>query len=313
MEILSEPRVPGGVPAPVSVAIGVFDGVHLGHQAVVRRMVEAAGRHGARAVAVTFDPHPAAVLAHQHAPPAIQRIAQRLRSLAALGVDATWLIRFDESFSRQSGETFVNRLAGGFGALRSVHIGRGFTFGHRRSGNVALLQQLGAAGGFTVDPVEPVHAHGGVVSSTRVRELIRRGELQTVAELLGRPYSVAGAVEAGERLGRRLGTPTANVNVDGLALPPLGVYAVQAIIEGTAWPAVANLGVRPTVSTGVEGVRLEAHLLDADEDLYGKEVEVRFHCRLRAEQRFDCVEALQAQIQADIRAARAALAAPAGG
>lgn len=310
MQVLSEPRELSGAPCPVSVAIGVFDGVHLGHQQVVRRLREAARREGARAVVVTFDPHPSAIVAPHRTPLAIQPVAQRLATLASLEVDATWLISFDEPFSRLTGEAFVQLLAEGFKPLRTVHVGTAFTFGHHRSGNVALLRRLGGELGFAVDAVEPVLAHGGVVSSTRLRELIQRGDLATASALMGRPYSLSGRVEEGDRLGRRLGAPTANLRVTGLALPPFGVYAVHAVIAGDLHPAVANLGVRPTVVQQAGEVRLEAHLLDGGRELYGETIGIRFHRRLRAEQRFSSVGELQAQIQADIRAAREALAAP---
>lgn len=308
MQILSKPEDLQGTPRSVSAAIGVFDGVHLGHQAVIRRLLETARTAATPAVVLTFHPHPGAVIAPDRTPPAIQSLDHRLRSLAALGVDATWVIAFDEPFSRQSGETFVRSLIRGFGDLHSVHVGSRFTFGHQRSGNVSLLRRLGRDLGFTVHPVEPVTLDGAVVSSTRLRHLIAAGQLEAVTTLLGRPYSLAGTVQPGNQLGRRLGTPTANLDVAGLILPPYGVYVAQAVIDGQPHPAVANLGLRPTVTPAAHRPSLEVHLLDIHPDLYHRPLEVRLLHQLRPEITFPSLAGLTAQIQRDIAAARRFLA-----
>ncbi len=298
---------------PVALAIGVFDGVHLGHQEVIRRTREAAGQAGGLPVVATFDRHPNAVVAPDRVPPAIVSTALRLRLLAELGVAATWLIRFDEAFSRQSGEEFVRRAVTGFGRVTCICVGRDFQFGWRRSGNVALLERLGAELGFAVEAVPPRSLAGRTISSTGIRELIRQGALEEAARWLGRPYLIAGPVVRGDGLGRALGFATANLEVAGLQLPPPGVYAARAREPGGPWePAVMNLGVRPTLGRAEGGLRLEVHLLDRRPELYGRELEVWPVRRLREEIRFPSPAALQAQIARDVAAARAVLQGGAG-
>jgi len=287
----------------VCVGIGVFDGVHLGHQQVIRQTIADARRHEARAVVVTFDRHPNAVVAPSRVPPLIQSNAQKLRTLEALGVDVTWLIRFDEKFSRQPGELFVRRLHAELGHLLSVSVGSEFTFGHKRSGTVALLQQLGRDLQFDVHGLAAVALDGQVVSSTRIREAIRRGDFDAADQMLGRTYALDGPVVRGDQLGRKLGFPTANLDISGRILPPNGVYAVHAKAAGQSHRAVVNVGVRPTV-TGKLMQRVEAHLLDFDGDLYGQELEITFAQRLRDEQKFASLEDLKNQIASDIATAR---------
>lgn len=307
MTILHEPAELAAPGRPVSLAIGVFDGVHLGHQEVIRHTLEAARASGGPAVVATFDRHPDAVIRPDRAPLSIQNVAQRLRVLAGLGLDATWLIRFDESFSRQTGETFVRRAVAGFGRVGLISVGRDFQFGHRRSGNVALLQALGAELGFRTEPVPPREVAGMTVSSTRIRERIRDGDLAGASTLLGRPYALAGRVVTGDQLGRTLGFPTANLEVAGLQLPPNGVYAVRVASGGFESGGVMNIGTRPTVAAEAAVPRVEVHVFDFDGDLYGCELEVRPLARLRAEQRFGSVDALRTQIACDVTAARALL------
>jgi riboflavin kinase/FMN adenylyltransferase len=287
----------------VCVGIGVFDGVHLGHQQVVRQTVADARRLEARAVVVTFDRHPNAVVAPERVPPLIQSTAQKLRTLQELGVDVTWLIRFDAEFSRQPGESFVRHLSAQLGQLLSVCVGSEFTFGHKRSGNVALLQKLGRELHFEVHGLAAVALGGQVVSSTRIRESIRAGQFDAAGQMLGRDYALAGPVLRGEQLGRTLGFPTANLDVTARVIPPLGVYTAHATVEGRTWRAVVNLGVRPTVG-GPASVRVEAHLLNFSGDLYGQEMEIIFVQRLRDEQKFPSLDALRAQITQDVAEAQ---------
>lgn len=301
-------QLPDLPPSPrgTCVALGMFDGVHLGHQHVLRAALLDAAHFGARAVALTFDPHPLAVVNPERAPRLLQTAPQRLRAIAALGCWATVVVPFTAEFATRSGEDFVRELARAIGPLRSVSVGEGFNFGHRRSGNVPLLQRLGAELGFATHAASPVSIGGDTVSSSRIREALRAGRLPEVAELLGRPYALAGIVQTGERLARRLGFPTANVAVDGLELPPSGVYAahVRQVAGGQEHAAVLNLGLRPTVTPGETRPRLEVHLLDFSGDLYGQEIEVEFACPLRPEQKFAGLEALQRQIAEDVAAAR---------
>jgi riboflavin kinase/FMN adenylyltransferase len=288
----------------VCVAIGVFDGVHLGHQQVIRQTLADAEQHEAVAVVATFDRHPNSVVAPAHVPLLIYSLPQKLRAIAGLGIDATWLIRFDEEFSRQTGEEFARGLALGFGHLHSICVGGEFTFGHKRSGNVALLRKLGEDLHFSVHGLAAISLDGQPVSSTRIREAIRSGELDAASQMLGRGYSLAGVVVKGDQLGRKLGFPTANIEARGLALPPNGVYAVHARVKDNLYRAVLNIGVRPTVSTTMPEPRVEAHLLDFRGDLYGEELEVTFVEKLRDEQKFESPDVLKTQIALDIQRAQ---------
>lgn len=293
---------PEQLPAPhrkVCLAIGVFDGVHLGHQQVIRRMAELARARDALALVLTFDRHPNAVVAPDRVPPLIYTPGQKQRALAALGVDAVWVMPFDEATSRLSGEAFVRQLAQAAGGLEAVCVGADFVFGHRRSGNVALLRQLGGELGFDVIALPPVLRDGVAVSSTRIREAIRHGDLTDASRLLGRDYALAGLVVQGEGLGRKLGFPTANLDTRGLVLPPNGVYAARVRLEEQLWPAVVNIGVRPTVEPAQTVPRVETHLLGFEGDLLGRELELILGARLRGEQKFPNLEALRAQIARD--------------
>lgn len=285
------------------MAIGVFDGVHLGHQQVIRRAMADAQQQDGLAVVVTFDRHPNAIVAPDKVPPSVQSLPQKIRTLAALGADATWLIHFDTAFSRQSGEDFVRALARDFSRLYSVCVGSDFTFGSKRSGNVALLTQLGGELGFAVHGLSAVALDGEVVSSTRIREAIRTGNLYGASQMLGRCYSLAATVVKGDQLGRKLGFPTANLDVSGMVVPPNGVYAARAKV-GERWlRAVLNIGRRPTISSPVPELRVEAHLLRFDEELYGAELELTLVERLRDEQKFPSLDALKDQIARDVASA----------
>jgi riboflavin kinase / FMN adenylyltransferase len=300
-------------PQPVCAAIGVFDGLHLGHQAVLRRSLDDARACAGVATAVTFDRHPNAVVAPERTPLLIQTLAQRLRGLENLGFDAVWLIPFDLAFSQRPAETFVRDLVRGFGDVRSLSVGTSFTFGYQRQGSLALLQQLGTDLGFRLHGVGPVNLNGQIISSTRIREAIDRGDFGTARSLLGRPYSIAGRVLRGAQLGRQLGVPTANLDVSGLALPPAGVYVGSADVNARRYPAVLNLGHRPTLESSTPGLHFEVHLLDFNGDLYDTEMEVILHQRLRAERKFPTLDALCDQIHADIAAARGFFAESDGG
>lgn len=286
------------------VAIGTFDGVHVGHQAVIRRTVTRARSDGSLAMVATFDRHPATVLAPRQAPLLIQSLPQRLRCLAALGVDATWLIQFDRNLSEKTGEDFVRSMMRSFPALRAVLVGDKFRFGHRRGGTVALLHCLGGELGFDVEALPPVSINGAPVSSTRVRQEIRAGRLAEVQSLLGRPYALAGMVVQGDGLGRQIGFPTANLDVTGQALPPNGVYAAHATLQSWSGPAVVNLGTRPTLGLGNAAFRIEAHMIGFEGNVYGQEIEVQFLAFLRPEKRFATIDALREQIAVDCNTAR---------
>jgi riboflavin kinase / FMN adenylyltransferase len=286
----------------------MFDGVHLGHQHVIRQALLDARTFGARSVVATFDPHPLAVVRPEQAPRLLQPPGQRLAEIARLGTDAALVLRFDADFSRRTGERFVRDLAEGFVRIRSFTVGEGFSFGHGRSGDVPLLRRLGAELGFEVHAMAPIQIGDAVVSSTRVRAALREGELGLASELIGRPYAISGTVVEGDRIGRTLGFPTANLAVAGLELPPSGVYAVRARHPGGEHPAALNIGFRPTLRSSVPELRFEVHLIGFDGDLYGAELEVEFVRRMRGEIRFDGLEALKARIAQDVREVAALLA-----
>lgn len=288
----------------VCLAIGFFDGVHLGHQQIIRQTIADATQQGSVALVVTFDRHPSSVVAPQRVPPLIYSLPQKLRVIGALGAEALLLIHFDKAFSEQSGEGFIRQLAGDLGRIQSLCVGSNFTFGHKRGGNVALLKTLGEELKFTVHGMAAVSLDGRVVSSTRIRESVRGGNLDAASQMMGRPYAIAGVVVRGDQLGRQLGFPTANLAVAGLALPPTGVYRVQALIGGKSHRAVVNIGSRPTVAAGAPELRVEAHVLDFQAEIYGEEMEIVFGEKLREEQKFPSVAELKEQIARDVARAR---------
>jgi riboflavin kinase/FMN adenylyltransferase len=288
----------------VCVAIGVFDGVHLGHQQVIRQTVSDARQHNALAVIVTFDCHPNTVVAPDRVPPQIYSLAQKLRVLESTGADATLLIHFDKAFSLVPAEEFIRGLARSWEYIHGVCVGDEFTFGHKRSGNVSLLKSLGAELNFFVHGLAAVSLNGQVVSSTRIREAIAGGDLDAASQMLGRAYSFAGKIVPGNQVGGKLGFPTANLNTEGLLLPPNGVYAAQVLVNGRSHPAALNIGHRPTLANPLPRLQVEAHLLDFSGDLYGLELEITPVEKLRNEQRFDSLASLKAQIARDVDRAR---------
>jgi len=290
----------------VCLAIGVFDGIHLGHQQIIRQTIADTHQHGAQAVVVTFDRHPSAVVAPERIPLQIYSRSQKVRTIEALGVDALLEIPFDRAFSEKSGETFVRELQAGFGRIHSICVGADFVFGHRRSGNVDLLKALGAELQFQVHGLAAVSLDGQVVSSTRIREMVRAGDIDGAGQMLGRPYAICGRVVEGDRLGRKLGFPTANLDATGLVLPPNGVYAAVTKLQGQIYRVALNIGVRPTVAKEAPPLRVEGHILGFNGDLYGQELELELGVKLRAERQFRSVDELRAQIQKDVASVAAA-------
>jgi riboflavin kinase/FMN adenylyltransferase len=286
----------------VCLAIGFFDGVHLGHQQIIRQTLADARQHDALALVLTFDRHPNTVVAPDHVPPLIYSLPQKLRAIESLGADTLLLIHFDETFSRQTGEDFIRGLAQDVGQIQSLCVGADFVFGHKRSGNVALLKKLGSELGFHVHGLAAVSLDNEIVSSTRIRELIRAGDLDTVSQMLGRPYAISSRVIEGEHLGQQLGFPTANLDPGGLALPPNGVYAALTCVKGRSYRTALNIGFRPTVALKSEIVHIEAHLLDFSDNLYGEQLEVQIAEKLREERKFSSKTELQEQIGHDISA-----------
>jgi riboflavin kinase/FMN adenylyltransferase len=292
--------------APV-VALGNFDGLHLGHQAIVRRTLERAQADAVDAIAFTFWPHPVAVLARERAPAMISSLACRLRLLRDAGLVGAVVQRFTRTFAALTPEQFVREvLVGGLG-VSGVVVGYNVTFGRDRAGTPERLAELGREHGFAVDVVPPVTVGEQTVSSSAIRRMLAAGDVGQAARLLGRPHVLVGKVRAGDRRGARIGFPTANVLPRGGMLPPDGVYAVRVGIgdEAPRRPAVANLGINPTF--GAAARRLETHLFDFSDDLYGRRIRIAFEKRLRGEVKFPSVEALVAQIRADAGAAREVL------
>ncbi|HEU5397109.1 MAG TPA: bifunctional riboflavin kinase/FAD synthetase, partial [Verrucomicrobiae bacterium] len=288
----------------VCLAIGFFDGVHLGHQQIIRQTITDARQHDALSVVLTFDRHPNAIVAPDRVPLLVHSLPQKLRTIESLGPDALLLMTFDQPFSRQTGEEFVRHLARDIGKIQSVCVGADFVFGHHRSGNVELLRKLGAELRFQVHGLSAVSLDGHVVSSTRIREAIRAGDLDAASQMLGRPYALSGKVVVGDKLGQKIGFPTANLDVRDLVLPPNGVYAGFTRLHRHRYRVALNIGLRPTVATGRPELRVEAHLLDFAGDLYGQEIEVEIREKLREEQKFASVTDLTQQIAKDVAAVR---------
>jgi riboflavin kinase / FMN adenylyltransferase len=297
------PRLPG----PLFLAIGVFDGVHLGHQAVISTSARHAKDAGGTPVVVTFDPHPAKVLRPNDAPHLLTATQHKIALIRDLGVAHLLVLQFDRQFASTAPDEFVRQLVSSSRPLREICVGHEWSFGKGRAGNLALLKQLGAASDFDVVGVPAVTVNGEVVSSTAIRRAVAAGDLIKATQMLGREYTILGTVKAGEKLGRKLGFPTANLSAHSEQFPPNGVYVTEARLAGALYRGVANLGYRPTVSTGEPDRLLELHLFDLNKDIYGEEVEVRFLRYLRPEQKFENVDALAAQIACDVAEAREAI------
>jgi riboflavin kinase/FMN adenylyltransferase len=300
MRIIHDPQELKPAGRKVCLAIGFFDGVHLGHQQIIRQTLGDAKQHEAIGLVLTFDRHPNTVVAPNRVPSLIYSLPQKLRVIESLGADTLLLIQFDPAFSEQTGEAFVRGLARDSGHIQSLCVGANFVFGHKRGGNVELLRKLGAELKFAVHGMAAVSLDGRAVSSTRIRETIRAGDLDRVSQMLGRAYALAGKVVRGDGLGHQLGFPTANLDATGLELPPHGVYAIHAEMGGRRCRAVLNIGHRPTLRDPNPQLRVEAHLIDFAGDLYGQELEVTFVERLRAEKQFASLAELRQQIAQDI-------------
>jgi riboflavin kinase/FMN adenylyltransferase len=289
---------------PVVVALGNFDGVHLGHQEVLRRAVEEGRRRGMKVIAATFHPHPRAVLGAGDPPQLLTTLALRCEMLLAYGAEEVWVIPFDVALSRKTPEQFVKDVLIGEGRAGVVVVGENFRFGHRAAGEFSdLLRLMREAGGTAVGVQVRGEGMEGGISSTRIRALVSGGEVTEAAGLLGRPYVLRGEVVLGDKRGRSIGFPTANVlpDTDGL-IPARGVYAGFVRFGGKEHAACTNVGVAPTF--GRTESRVEAHLLDFEGDLYGRVVDVSFVQRIREERRFSGVDELIGQIRRDVEEAR---------
>jgi riboflavin kinase/FMN adenylyltransferase len=288
-------------PKPV-LALGNFDGVHLGHQAIFRQAVGRAHAIGGTSMVFTFDPHPLHVLAPDKAPLLLTTFAQKMRLIAALGIHIGLRVVFNETFARQQPIDFIREVLCQSIGVQELIVGYDFRFGYRRAGTTALLQEQAPIYGYQVAVVPPITRDDIVVSSSNIRRLLQEGQVEPVARLLGRPYSIEGQVVEGYRRGATLGFPTANVRAVNDIVPRTGVYAVRMIWAERTYPGVANVGYNPTF--GNQALSVEAHLFDFSAALYGETVSVEFIARIRDERKFASVEELAAQIADDSQQAR---------
>lgn len=317
MEVLRDPATCPRPEQGTAVTIGAFDGVHRGHRTVIRALQQRAAEEGLRTAVITFDRHPAAVVRPESAPLLLTDLDQKLELLADCGVDYTLVIRFDEERSQEPASEFVEQVLSECLNTKLVAVGEDFHFGHGRSGNVALLREMGAELGFEVIGHELVDAEGNPaegesVSSTRIRKALRDGDLAAANEMLGRPHEVRGVVDHGDKRARELGFRTANLDVPTTTcLPADGIYAGWYVTpDGVRHPTAISLGKRPTFYERADASLLEAHLIDFDGDLYGQPARVQFVERLRDELKFDSVEALIEQMARDVDQSRTILTGP---
>jgi riboflavin kinase/FMN adenylyltransferase len=285
------------------LGLGNFDGLHRGHQKILERVARGAAERDATAVVMTFDPHPTRVVRPDKAPALLMTTAQKLEALARAGMHGAAIVRFTPDMAMWAPEVFVQRVLVEWLRVSEVWVGANFLFGHDRAGNFSLLRLLGARYGFRAEKIDPVRYKDFVVSSTRVRRLIGEGRVDEAATLLGRHYFMDGTVVRGLQRGRLLGFPTANLDTENALIPPNGVYATLVTLGGVVYPSVTNIGVRPTFHQPSATV-IEAHLLDVDLDLYDKQLRLAFVQRVRDERTFGSVDALKAQIAADVAHAR---------
>jgi riboflavin kinase / FMN adenylyltransferase len=293
--------------APPVVALGNFDGVHLGHQAILNAAIGRARRIGGSAFALTFDPLPAKILSPANAPVLLMTPEDKVELLRRSGIDGVIVVEFTREFSEVTPRAFaVDYLLGRIGA-RAVVVGHSVSFGHKRQGNAAVMAELGRELGFEIEVVGPVRINGMEVSSTKVRETIAAGDMKAAAALLGRPHFAAGPVVHGRERGRKIGFPTANIQSRTECLPPDGVYATRLVLADGSYPSITNIGMRPTF--GEPERTIEAHVFDFDRDLYGQDVRLEWVERIRAERKFNSAQELGAQIASDLKRAKEILAA----
>ena len=293
-----------GVKFPVALTIGNFDGVHLGHQAMLQRLREAARLHGVPAAVLTFEPHPRELFTPVSAPARLTSIREKMELLRDHGIDQVHVARFNRAFAAITPQRFIDELLVTHLNIRWLLVGDDFRFGAQRGGDIALLQKAADRVGFTLESIHSVEVAGERVSSTGVREALANADFQRAARLLGRPYCISGRVAHGKKLGRELGFPTANIALKRKRAPLNGIYAVKLHgIHSAPLPAVASLGVRPTVLEGAAPV-LEIHVLDFNDDIYGRRVSVEFLHKLRDEEKYPDLESLRKQITIDVAQAR---------
>lgn len=288
---------------PTVLTFGVFDGLHLGHQLIMRTVVERAQAIGATPTAITFDPHPRAVLHPESAPPLLQTFDQKVEALSLLGLAQTIVVRFSPEFAKNSAEGFLRDTVRDRLQAREVYLGRGFAFGKGREGNIEFLKEASRQLGFQAEEVPEVSLRGQRISSSRIRELLAAGRVGLARRMLGRPYGVEGQVISGHQRGRTLGFPTANLQPQNRVIPRAGVYVTATLIEDVWRRSITNIGVRPTFTGADAEASIETYIMDWHGDLYGNVVRVRFLHRLRGERKFDSVDALKRQLTRDVERA----------
>ena len=288
---------------PTVLTLGVFDGLHLGHQRIMKTVAERSRAIGAAATAITFDPHPRAVLHPESAPPLLQTLDQRLSNLEVLGIDQTIVIAFSKAFAAQPAEVFLEETIRDRLHAREVYLGKGFAFGKERGGNIDLLRRKSTELGFFADEVEEVQIRGQRISSSRIRHLLAEGRVNLARRMLGRPYGVEGVIIRGNRRGHTIGFPTANLKPHNRVIPRFGVYATATLIDGTWRKSITNIGVRPTFENDADP-SIETYIFDFEGELYGDVLRVRFLHRIRDERKFSGIDELKAQIEKDTRRAR---------
>ncbi|MFZ4115953.1 MAG: bifunctional riboflavin kinase/FAD synthetase [Chthoniobacterales bacterium] len=288
---------------PIILVGGTFDGVHLGHQALILRAQEEAKKSAGRVVVMTFDQHPAAFLRPEQTPKVLTRTKEKIKLLRALGVDTVLLLPFNAALAATTAENFIHQLAAAAPGLKAICVGANWSFGQGGKGNLTLLRHLGETLNFSVITIDPIRVEEEMVSSTRIRNALASGDLNTATACLGYPYALVGTVVHGAGRGKGLGFPTANLDLDNVQLPPSGVYLAKASVNGTLYDALVNIGVRPTIHGENSKMTVEAYLLDVESDLYGQEIKLELTAFLREERTFTSPEALKAQILKDIEVA----------
>jgi riboflavin kinase/FMN adenylyltransferase len=288
---------------PTVLTLGVFDGLHLGHQRIMQTVVERARAVDAVATAMTFDPHPRAVLHPESAPPLLQTLDQRLANLEVLGIEQAIVVAFDREFAAQPAEDFLSEIIRERLHAREVYLGKGFAFGQDRGGNIDLLRRMSAELGFVADEVDEVQLRGQRISSSAIRTLLNGGRVNLARRMLGRPYGVEGVIIRGNRRGHTIGFPTANLKPHNRVIPKFGVYATATLIDGHWRRSITNIGVRPTFENTSEP-SIETYVFDFDGDLYGDVLRVRFLHRIRDERKFSGIDELKGQIERDTQTAR---------
>ena len=283
---------------PTVLTLGVFDGLHLGHQRIMEIVVRRAKTVDAIPTAITFDPHPRAVLYPEKSPPLLQTLDQRLANFEVLGIEQAIIVRFNEKFAKQNAEKFLREIVHERLQAKEVYLGHGFAFGRARGGNIELLRKMSDELGFFADEVAEVKLRGQRISSSKIRELLKDGKVNLVRRMLGRPYGVEGVIIRGDRRGHTIGFPTANLKPKNRVIPKYGVYATATLIDGVWKKSITNVGIRPTFE-GEKEPSIETYIFDFDGDLYGDVLRVRFLHRIRDERKFGGIEELKAQIEKD--------------